>query len=337
MRTGLWEQIASFIAGIGGYSFDRLAIDLFQRQYQFNEPYRRYVDACGVSPESVLRWRDIPAAPAAAFKVYDLSCAPASACSTVFHSSGTTVGTPSRHWMDNDALRLYEISLTHGYKQAVGGSGGYGKLWAIMPPPDAAPNSSLTHMAATLGAEAWFWDNWSELATRLDELKHPVILFGTGFAFVSLFDCFPNRRWRLPEGSVVMNTGGFKGRTREVPRDQFYRDIRQKLGVRDTSCAAEYGMSEMSSQFYSVGEDGEFLSPRWLFSRIIDPETGTDVARGTPGLLRHYDLANWNSVCAIQTQDLAVASGSGFRLLGRAPGSEVRGCSLTVEELWNRE
>jgi hypothetical protein len=108
-----------------------------------------------------------------------------------------------------------------------------------------------------------------------------------------------------------------------------------RLGVPADRCASEYGMSEMASQFYGHGLHPVKRGPHWVRTRAIDPETGEDAAPGAPGLLRHYDLANWNSALALQTQDRGTLTGDGFILHGRAPEAEVRGCSLTVEELWD--
>ena len=336
MWSHLWQRIAAFVQDDSGDDFESIAIGLFHRQFELNEAYRRYVKALGIEPNTLRRWQDIPAAPAAAFKDFDLTCCGVATCSKVFHSSGTTQANASKHWMDSDALRLYEVSLLRGYDLALGHEAGGLPIWAMMPRPHDAPHSSLSHMLETLGAQHWFWGDWRALAVALDALDAPVAIFGTGFAFVALFEEFPTRCWKLPAGSVLVNTGGFKGRTREEPRGRFYGSMRDRLGVPDNACLSEYGMSEMTSQFYSAGELGQFRAPRWLRTRVIDPLTGDDAAQGSAGLLRHYDLANWNSVCAIQTQDLGISFGEGFRLLGRAAEAHVRGCSLTVEELWNR-
>ena len=190
-------------------------------------------------------------------------------------------------------------------------------------------------MLGALGAERFFWDSDAALSAALLELAEPVTLFGTAFAFVQLFDG-SRKNWRLPQGSVVVETGGFKGRTREVPRKELYGLFGSRLGVPLTHCFSEYGMSEMASQFYGQGLDPEKRGPHWVRTRTIDLETGDDAPPGTSGLLRHYDLANFNSVMALQTQDLGTRSPGGFVLHGRAPDAEVRGCSLTVEELWAR-
>ena len=332
----LATDIVRFIEnGAGGEAeFERLALALFSRQYALCAPYRRLCRGQGASPETVTRWQDIPAVPAAAFKVFDLSCVPTGETAAVFHSSGTTGAQTSRHYFDRDALTLYEISLRAGFSAALPERPE--TLWALMPEPSSSPHSSLSHMLGALGALRFFWDNDATLAAALTNISKPAVLFGTAFAFVQLFDGLA-QNWRLPAGSVVVETGGFKGRTREVPREELYGLFEARLGVPLDCCFSEYGMSEMASQFYGQGLDPEKRGPHWVRTRTIDPETGEDAPPGTPGLLRHYDLANFNSVMALQTQDEGTLTPGGFVLHGRAPDAEVRGCSLTVEELWDRQ
>jgi hypothetical protein len=188
-------------------------------------------------------------------------------------------------------------------------------------------------MLGVLGAEEFFWDNDARLVARLRVCSKPVTLFGTAFAFVQLFDPTAEN-WPLPPGSVVLETGGFKGRTREMAREELYGLFQTRLSVPLDCCYSEYGMSEMASQFYGRGLDPEKRGPRWVRTRAIDPETGDDAEDGQPGLLRHYDLANFNSVLALQTQDRGTLTQHGFVLHGRASEAELRGCSLTVEDLW---
>ncbi len=331
---GLAREIEAFIKGGSGddeREFERLALALFARQYELCAPYRRLCMGQGALPATVKRWQDIPAVPAAAFKVLDLSCVPIAETAAVFHSSGTTGAQTSRHYFDANALTLYETSLRAGFEAALPLRPP--KLWALMPEPASSTHSSLSHMLGTLGAERFFWDDDAALSASLPELTEPVTLFGTAFAFVQLFDG-TDQDWRLSAGSVVIETGGFKGRSREVPRDELYALFQTRLGVARDHCFSEYGMSEMASQFYGQGLDPEKRGPHWVRTRAIDPETGSDAPPRTPGLLRHYDLANFNSVLALQTQDLGTLTPDGFVLHGRALDAEVRGCSLTVEELW---
>ncbi len=315
----------------GDAAFDTLALALFTQQYAQVAPYRRLCDAQNLSPETVTRWQDIPAVPAAAFKRFDLSAVPTEEAAAVFHSSGTTGAQTSRHFFDRAGLTLYETSLRAGFDAALPTRPA--PIWAVMPAPDAAPHSSLSHMLGALGAERFFWDDNAALASALTERDSPVTLFGTAFAFVSLFD-ETNLSFHLPPGSVVIETGGFKGRTREVPRPELYGLFGSRLGVDLDHCYSEYGMCEMASQFYGLGLNPEKRGPHWVRTRTIDPETGDDTDGGAAGLLRHYDLANFNSVLALQTQDVGTLTPGGFLLAGRAPDAEVRGCSLTVEELW---
>ena len=335
MKDALIRQIADFISSTPVQTneemFETLALQLFARQYALVAPYRRLCDASGATPGAVRRWQDIPAVPAAAFKAFDLSSVPINDSRAVFHSSGTTGGEASRHYFDADGLTLYETSLRASFRDALPNCPP--RLWALMPNTEAAPNSSLSHMLGALGAERFYWDNDAVLSSALNAVTEPVALFGTAFAFVQLFDGISGH-WRLPEGSVVIETGGFKGRSREVPREELYGLFETRLGVPLINCHSEYGMSEMASQFYGCGLDSEKRGPHWVRTRTIDPLTGEDSVPGAPGLLRHYDLANWNSVQALQTQDLGTLTPSGFLLHGRAPNADVRGCSLTVEELW---
>ena len=150
------------------------------------------------------------------------------------------------------------------------------------------------------------------------------------------------RRWHLPPGSRLMDTGGSKGRVREIARDELYGLYGEVFGLPTTACVNEYGMTELGSQFY----DGTLRSayqrewqprrkvvPPWVRTLVVDPASLAPVPPGQIGLLRHYDLANLHSVMAVQTEDLGVVVGDGFEVLGRASGAELRGCSLAVEDL----
>jgi hypothetical protein len=200
-------------------------------------------------------------------------------------------------------------------------------------------------MLEELQAVFWWSPNWiQDLALYLREQHAPITVFGTAFAWVHFFDRVVDS-FTLPDGCVVLETGGFKGRSREVSRDDLYKLFSDRLGVPPAHCVSEYGMSEMASQFYDsalldakTGRSRTVrkLAPYWLKTRILDPITGSDASPGQPGLLAHYDLANLNSVLAIQTEDYGYLAddGEGFVLVGRAPGAVLRGCSLTAEEGW---
>jgi hypothetical protein len=250
------------------------------------------------------------------------------------------------------------------------------QLVILTPPPAQAPHSSLVHMLETirqkLGAAetafvgklsddgAWMLDFDRAIAmlgnNSQSAIRNPKLILGTAFSFVHLLDFLADRnlRFDLPAGSRVMETGGYKGRSRALPKTELHQLITERLGVPPSHIICEYGMSELSSQAYDLGAlasrrrvfpgtttelAGEtpalpgtvtrhFRFPPWSRVQIISPETGLEVADGETGLIRVFDLANVFSVMAIQTEDLGIRHGDGFELIGRATLAEPRGCSL---------
>jgi hypothetical protein len=166
---------------------------------------------------------------------------------------------------------------------------------------------------------------------------------GTAFAFVHLLDALTARgaRVALPEGSRIMETGGFKGRSRVVARDELYLGIRDRLGVPVDRMVNEYGMTELLTQMYEPllreGDAGprRHVPPPWLRVRALDPTTLAPVGPGTAGLLCFFDLANAGSAAHVLTEDMGCVGPDGLHLQGRVAGAEPRGCSLTLEEILN--
>lgn len=360
--------------------FDRLAVRLFEMQYQHVAAYRNWCAQRGAGPGSVAGWRDIPAVPARAFKEFELTSLPADQRTTEFHSSGTTGQRPSRHFHNAASLSLYEASLLPWFEAHVlAGLSGSGRrlpamLLCLTPPPEQAPHSSLVHMFATVQRRWAFertafvgearpdggWDLDGERAFAMLEASQaedrPLVILGTAFACVHLLDQMAARHLRvvLPKGSRAMETGGYKGRSREWSKAELHGGLGRRLGLRPDHIVCEYGMSELSSQAYdwtvpfkerqtngcenrspkaeastaTAPPTRRFRFPPWARARVVSPETGREVAEGERGLLRLYDLANVRSVMAIQTEDLALERGDGFELLGRAAEAEPRGCSL---------
>ncbi len=168
------------------------------------------------------------------------------------------------------------------------------------------------------------------------------ILLGTAFSFVHLLDFLgeQNLSFRLPPGSRVMETGGYKSHSRTMPKNELHALITERLGVPQSHIVCEYGMSELNSQAYDTeistqnsklkiqNLERRFHFPPWARVQVISPETNREVADGETGLIRVFDLANVFSVMAIQTEDLGVRHGDDFELLGRAQFAEPRGCSL---------
>jgi hypothetical protein len=141
--------------------------------------------------------------------------------------------------------------------------------------------------------------------------------------------------YALPDGSLILDTGGYKRGSRALPLEMFYGTLSDTLGVPRSACINMYGMTELSTQFY---DDGNAVlpsvksGPHWIRTRTVDPLTGLDAPPGEPGILVHCDLANFNAATTILTEDVGISVEGGFLLLGRAEGAQAKGCSLAVEE-----
>ncbi len=358
LQSRLLARIAAGVdAPLPDDELDALAREVFAYQYARNEPYRLYADRQGASPATVGHWTEIPAVPTDAFKVAALVCGSPADAAAVFRTSGTTAGRERRgsHWFPD--LALYDAVLRAGFAARLLPDGARPPILSLVPPASELPDSSLSHMVAEVIASfggagsGWFVSADGGIAhERLGEALRageadgrPVCVVGTAFAFVHWLDALRERgeRLRHPAGSRVMDTGGLKGRSREVTRGELYGEIGERLGVAPEWCVNEYGMREMSSQF-SDGAAGRAAAdpaarlhagPGWVRTAATDPETLRPLPHGEVGVLRHWDLANLHSVVCIQTADLGVTSPEGFRVLGRARGAEARGCSLAMDDL----
>lgn len=359
-------------------AFERWALRLFAWQFAHNRAYRGYCEGRGVTPGTVSGWRDVPPVPTSAFKhVPLLSVEEGRVPEALFRTSGTTRGAERRGEHPVASLALYRASLLPPFRAHVLAGAADLSLISLVPSPEHAPHSSLSRMigavaeamsaaapgldeadgtpgpGALLDAPPWFaeGDGSLRLGALLDAASaaaseaRPVLITATAFALVHWLDALAQRGFvlRLPEGSRLMETGGFKGRAREVSRVELYRAVQDRLGIPARRVVNEYGMTEMLSQFYepvlsdpstpAAPQERVHVGPDWVRTRVLDPVTLAELPAGRPGLLCHFDLANAGSVCAVLTEDVGVAASGGFRLLGRAQGAEPRGCSLATEDL----
>lgn len=344
--------------------FNERALQLFGLQFSANAPYRAWCELRRATPESVSDWRQIPMVPTDAFKEVDLFCLDRASANRWFHSSGTTGHRPSRHYHFSESLALYEESLSYWFARHLladavpnpipGPPNTAGRLAmvSLTPPPNEVPHSSLVHMIQTImgrwgsGDSAFIgfpdvhgdWSlNWDRLlqAIRFSTSgNEPLLLLGTAFNFVHFLDWAEQEKYRfsLPQGSRIMETGGYKGRSRVLSAGELHAALSERLGIAPPHIVTEYGMCELSSQAYDrrVGGRGAsvFQFPPWTRPLILSPENRREVAVGETGLLGIIDLANAWSVLGVQTGDLAVRLESGFLWVGRIAQSEPRGCSL---------
>jgi acyl-protein synthetase LuxE len=325
-RVGFQQDVSRLLrliekGAVSDGEFNELALHLFELQREHNAAYRMLCKA----HQTVRSWEEILAVPAAAFKELELTSIPPQERIKEFRSSGTTGQKPSRHFHSAESLRVYEASLGgplkgHFLKENL-------MLVSLTPSREDAPHSSLVHMFGTVNPRFVGRADWSvdvEKVRLLTSAATKAIgLMGTAFNFVQFIDEVGTME--LPAGSRVLETGGYKGRSREVSRKELHGMIRNAFGVSDI--VTEYGMCELSSQAYAH-QDGIFRFPPWARAQIVSPENGREVEEGETGLVRVFDLANVWSVLAVQTEDLGVRRGHGFELIGRASGAEARGCSL---------
>jgi hypothetical protein len=332
---------ASLGGGVCEESFEELALELFHVQRENNLAYQKLCRMRGVG--EVKDWREIPAVPTVAFKELEMSSLAESERQRVFYSSGTTQRDRSRHFHSTASLALYSESLWSWFEANFRQRFAEARSIFLTPVASQAPNSSLAYMFNTIGGarhvesefygtidESGGWNvDLDQVIARLQEAAGSVAIFGTAFQFVFLVDELKSRglRLRLPDDSWLMETGGYKGRSREVAKDELRDLLCERLGVSRDGIFGEYGMSELSSQAYDRA-DGVFRFPPWARVRIISPATGDDEPDGERGLIRVYDLANIWSVMSVQTEDFGMTMGQGFQLAGRAAQAEARGCSL---------
>jgi hypothetical protein len=344
------ERVARFLTVPADDSFDELALAAFAFQFERIAPYRRMCEARGVTPAGLSGWRQVPPVPAAAFKTLTLAAAPAV---EVFRSSGTTGSERSvQHQPFPDLYRQGIDASFPGFCLPGLGTGERLPILSLIPGREEIPDSSLSFMADHLLARWGSAESATAFGPRGVELARarswaasrqregrPVFVLATAFSLADWLAALERQdlRFRLPAGSAVFETGGFKGRTIELSRDELSARLAARLGVPAAAVVREYGMTELTSQCYTgtlLGGDPElFLTPHWVRVRVLDPLTLEESPPGAPGLLAVFDLANLGSAVHLLTEDLGVAQGAGFRLLGRASGAELRGCSLTVEEL----
>lgn len=351
---------ARILAAIGAYALDdraflALARDLFAYQIARNPPYAAFARAVGYDAARLpARIEDIPAVPSAAFKEFRLATFPPDETTAWFETSGTTVGRPGRHELDT--TRLYEAALLATFDRMLLADGARLRYCMLVPDPRERPHSSLGFMMDVVARErgegeaAWLFhgdaldvDGFLREAARARADGVAVCVATTAFALVALLDALEERGLRvaLPAGSRVMETGGFKGRTRVVTRAELYARAADHLGLSTAAIVAEYGMTELSSQYYDAPGSRARIEPRvkiappWLRPIVVDGE-GRALPPGVVGAVRHVDLANRGSVLAVDTEDLGALVDDGLVLLGREQGAELRGCSLDAESLLAR-
>lgn len=310
--------------------FEKVALKVFRFQHGRNKVYREFCDYLGVDPQAVKSLEKIPFLPIGFFKSHDVVIDEKHA-QHIFTSSGTTGMTTSRHLVTD--VSLYEESYRRAFAQFYGNIEDYAVL-ALLPSYLEREGSSLIYMVDDLIKQSnnpdsgFYLHNQDALADKLrmlDESGQNVLLIGVTYA---LLDMLEAHQFNL-QNTIIMETGGMKGRRKEMIREELHAILCSGFGV--PSIHSEYGMTELLSQAYSFG-DGIFECPDWMQILIRDTEDALSyVSYGKTGGINVIDLANVNSCAFIATQDLGKKYPDGsFEVLGRFDHSDIRGCNLMV-------
>jgi len=337
--------------------FNKLALEVFALQFQSIPLYRRYCEKRGIEPAKISSWGEIPALPTDVFKVMELSMLPSQAV-RIFMTSGTTKPEErGKVGYDEGGLRLMDATIEEAASVFLFPDGMKTKILIIAPSPEMAPNMIMAYGMNRLkngfglpqsrflvGREGFEVETLLKELHASEEESIPITLCGGSFGFVNFFDACREKglRFKLPAGSRTLDAGGFKGRSREVKREEFVEECGEILGIKKEYSVNLLGMTEISSQFYDntlrnfhkgLFLPGVKINPPWTRTVVVDPESLEPLPNGEIGLLKHVDLANRGHILAIQTDDLGKMTGEGFEVFGRSKEGDGRGCSLTIDEM----
>ncbi len=316
----------------GSVDFDTICLELFRFQYQHNHIYQKYINALGVDVATVNEPSKIPFLPIRFFKTHDVITTTFKP-EVIFESSGTTETINSRHYVKTK--RIYEQSFLAAFEQFYGNPAQWCVL-GLLPSYLERQRSSLVYMVEELvkrsghersGFYLYEFEKMYETLQALERAGQKTLLIGVTFGLLDFVE-----KHQLPlHHTVVMETGGMKGRRREMIRQEVHEVLKNAFALREVH--SEYGMTELLSQAYSKG-DGLFRTPDWMRILLRDEEDpltikNTKGTGSTRGLINVIDLANIYSCSFIATDDLGVLHENGqFEVTGRMDNSDLRGCSL---------
>jgi len=311
-------------------SFERESLKIFRFQALNNDVYGRFIALLGIDIDKVKELQQIPFLPIEFFKSHDILSSK-TPVEQVFTSSGTTGMVQSRHLVTD--LHVYERSFTQGFSHFYGSIENYVVL-ALLPGYLERKGSSLIYMVDDFikkshSKNSGFYlnelDSLSEMLIDLDAKGEKILLIGVTYA---LLDLLEKRKFQL-KNTIVMETGGMKGKRKEMVRNELHELLGSGFGI--SKVHSEYGMTELLSQAYSLG-DGIFETPPWMKILIRDTEDPFHkLETGRTGGINVIDLANINSCSFIATQDLGrKVADNKFEILGRFDHSDIRGCNLMV-------
>ncbi len=324
------KNISRRLKSFSGNGFEALALDVFRFQAKFNEVYAKYISLLHIDVQSVDSLEKIPFLPIQFFKNYSIKSGSWPMTAT-FSSSGTTSDLTSRHLVRD--LDFYKKNVEKGFSEFYGHPSEY-RILALLPSYLERSGSSLIFMAehfidlSRYPKSGFFLNNTDQLLKILKEAKKghtPTLLLGVSFALLDLAEKHPTDLQDI----IIMETGGMKGRRKELTRDELHTILKNAFNVKNIH--SEYGMTELFSQAYSKG-NGIFFPTSTM--KVLTREITDPLVLQKPkktGALNIIDLANFQTISFIATDDLGrVQEDGSFEVLGRLDNSDIRGCNLML-------
>jgi phenylacetate-coenzyme A ligase PaaK-like adenylate-forming protein len=326
------KRVFELKSGTNDADFNLVALEVFNYQHKHNTIYKAYILSLKIEVTDVKHYTQIPFLPIEFFKSQQVVCNRINADSACFSSSGTTGQTTSKHYVND--IAVYEKSFNKGFELFYGNPKDYCIL-ALLPNYLERTGSSLVYMfdkliqASSHPQSGFYLNNLEELKATIELLKQrkqKTILLGVTYALLDLAEM----EVELTDDFIVMETGGMKGRRKEMLKEELHQTLKQGLNV--NAVHSEYGMTELLSQAYSK-QNGVFECPPWMKILIRDVNDPFSYVKSQKsGGVNVIDLANINSCSFIETKDLGkITQDSYFEILGRFDNSDLRGCNLMIQ------
>jgi len=341
--------------------FNDISLRLFRFQYENCELYRKFCESKDLTPSNVNEWRNIPAIPAEAFKYNDIACFPLEKAKYVFMTSGTKdPNLRGKSYRDDSNMELLELVYHTVWRRYALPDKRRLKGLMMSPSPELLdPSSSITltiGMTANIlfsedvewviGAQGIDIDAIVNSSKQAEATGDPVMFIGPSFGFIPLFDALKEKgiKFQLPDGSRLCDGAGFKGKSREISKEEFLSLSSELFGIPYENLLNQYACTELTSIFidnvlinkiHGISEPKYKPNHPWTRTIVVDPNTLSEpvpqrLPAGERGVVRFYELTNKSTVMAIQTEDIGCEINDGFEIFERARG--IGGCSLAIEE-----
>ena len=366
--TALINEIAAFIKTGGALGdkerndkFNKLSIALFKLQFTAIDSYARYCAKKGVTPDNINDYLQIPPMPVSAFKSDDIFIYSNDQIHLTFKTSGTSGNERGRAYFSKSGAELTSLAIIENAKNFMFPDKIDTRFLLVAPPPEAAPELTMTFgitevmkNVGTLGGKHYIGPAGLNINEFLSDIKKcekdsvPVSIIAPSFAMVVILDKLAEKNivFKMASGSRVLDAGGFKGRSREISRPDMLRSIEERFGIPPQYCINALGMSELGTQYYDdnlknhiagVNVSAAKRNPHWAKTLIMKLDGAMNYlapqTAAAKGALVHFDLSNFDRSLAILTDDLGCYKENGFEVCGRIKEGDLKGCSLTIEEL----